>query len=82
VSTASSSSASTARAVISEKARPQSLATAAFPASGRKMKATQATQSRRMDIPLILAGRPTARCGSAPTIMPMAVTVTTCSAVC
>ena len=46
------------------------------------MDATQATQSRRMDIPPTLAGRPTARCGSAPTIMPIAVTVTTCSALC
>ncbi len=46
------------------------------------MKATQATQSRRTAIPLTLAGRPTARCGSAPTIMPIAVTVTTCWALC
>ena len=31
-------------------------------------------------MPLTRAGRPTARCGSAPMIMPMVATVTTCSA--
>ena len=31
-------------------------------------------------MPLTRAGPPTARCGSAPMIIPMAVTVTTCSA--
>src|ERR1035441_5243786 len=48
--------------------------------SGRKMKATQATATRRVDIPVIPAGRPAATCGRAPTVMPMAATATTCSA--
>jgi len=61
VSTASSSSATTVSVVISEKASPQCLTTAPFPASGRKMKATSATQSSREAMLLTLAGRPTAR---------------------
>ncbi len=39
-------------------------------------------QSSRAAMPLTRAGRPTARCGSAPMIMPMMATVTTCSALC
>ena len=46
-------------------------------ASGRKAIATHATASSRADIAVSLAGRPTARCGSAPTIMAMAVTAIT-----
>ncbi len=49
-------------------------------ARGRKAMATNATASSREAIPATPAGRPAARCGSAPTIIPTAVTATTCSA--
>ncbi len=51
-------------------------------ASGRNASATQATASSRAAIEVSRAGRPTARCGSAPTIMAIAVTAMTCSALC
>ncbi len=44
--------------------------------------ATNATASSREAIPATPAGRPAARCGSAPTIMPTAVTATTWRAGC
>ena len=53
-----------------------------IPASGRKIKATQATASSLDDMPASRAGRPTARCGSAPRIMPRPVTATTWNAEC
>ena len=49
-------------------------------ASGRNAAATHATASSRADIAVSLAGRPTARCGSAPTIMASAVTAMTWAA--
>ena len=49
-------------------------------ASGRNAAATQATASSRADIAVTRAGRPTARCGSAPIIMAIAVTAMTCAA--
>ncbi len=51
-----------------------------MPANGRNANATQATATSLVAIPVSPAGRPAAMCGSAPTIMPTAVTAMTCRA--
>ena len=51
-------------------------------ASGRNTKAAHDTASSRVAMSAVRAGRPTARCGSAPSAMPTPVTATTWNAEC
>ena len=79
---ASTSQASTTSESITGRAVHQWPLMTSWPASGRNAAATQATATSRAAIEASRAGRPTARCGSAPISMPMAATATTCCMPC
>ena len=78
----STSQATVTSSAIAASAAHQCRRISLVPASGRKAKAAHATASSRDAMPAVRAGRPTARCGSAPSAMPMPVTATTWSAEC
>jgi hypothetical protein len=78
--TASTSQPISTRNAITATMAPQSCAMTWRYSSGRKANATAATASSRVAIPVRPAGRPAATCGSAPIVIPAAVTATTCRA--
>ena len=78
----STSQATVTSSAIAASAAHQCRTISLVPASGRKAKAAHATASSRDAMPAVRAGRPTARCGSAPSAMPMPVTATTWNAEC